>query len=191
MSLASDWNKPILNPGRRIGRNELCPCGSGRKLKHCHRGAFRVEQQQQQPDFDRRGEVQGRIEQAPRAKTVRIAMARMNAQCDAPSDLTFNEWAIIAGKLDRHMQAICIDTPPDWTDKEIRATLTPECDLTIEGDSFALSEWQAIFWVVDTIWRRRLMQATHQAEQSLVRRQQQAIQLAGSPIPRNMVRRGR
>jgi len=22
--------------GRRVGRNEPCPCGSGRKVKHCH-----------------------------------------------------------------------------------------------------------------------------------------------------------
>jgi uncharacterized protein YecA (UPF0149 family) len=22
----------------KIGRNELCPCGSGSKSKHCHRG---------------------------------------------------------------------------------------------------------------------------------------------------------
>jgi len=27
--------KPIRNPGARIGRNEPCPCGSGRKFKHC------------------------------------------------------------------------------------------------------------------------------------------------------------
>jgi uncharacterized protein len=23
---------------RRVGRNEACPCGSGRKVKHCHGG---------------------------------------------------------------------------------------------------------------------------------------------------------
>jgi hypothetical protein len=27
--------KPIRNPGARIGRNAPCPCGSGRKYKHC------------------------------------------------------------------------------------------------------------------------------------------------------------
>lgn len=27
--------KPIRNPGERIGRNAPCPCGSGRKYKHC------------------------------------------------------------------------------------------------------------------------------------------------------------
>lgn len=29
---------PGLPPhdGRKIGRNDLCPCGSGRKAKHCH-----------------------------------------------------------------------------------------------------------------------------------------------------------
>ncbi|MCX2740756.1 zinc-dependent peptidase [Pontibacter anaerobius] len=30
--------KELLNPyGKRIGRNELCPCGSGKKYKHCCR----------------------------------------------------------------------------------------------------------------------------------------------------------
>jgi hypothetical protein len=24
------------SPGRKVGRNEPCPCGSGRKYKHCH-----------------------------------------------------------------------------------------------------------------------------------------------------------
>lgn len=27
--------KPIVNPGSRIGRNDPCPCGSGRKYKKC------------------------------------------------------------------------------------------------------------------------------------------------------------
>ena len=31
----ADTVKPIRNPGTRIGRNEPCPCGSGRKFKHC------------------------------------------------------------------------------------------------------------------------------------------------------------
>ncbi|GMR20916.1 MAG: preprotein translocase subunit SecA [Gammaproteobacteria bacterium] len=29
-------NKPIVRSGRKIGRNEPCPCGSGKKYKHCH-----------------------------------------------------------------------------------------------------------------------------------------------------------
>ena len=32
---ASGKAKPIKNPGSRIGRNEPCPCGSGRKYKKC------------------------------------------------------------------------------------------------------------------------------------------------------------
>jgi len=28
--------KPIVRQGRRIGRNEPCPCGSGKKFKLCH-----------------------------------------------------------------------------------------------------------------------------------------------------------
>jgi preprotein translocase subunit SecA len=27
---------PLVRDGRKVGRNELCPCGSGRKFKHCH-----------------------------------------------------------------------------------------------------------------------------------------------------------
>jgi len=28
--------KPFVREGRKIGRNEACPCGSGKKYKHCH-----------------------------------------------------------------------------------------------------------------------------------------------------------
>ncbi len=28
--------KPITREGRKVGRNEPCPCGSGKKFKHCH-----------------------------------------------------------------------------------------------------------------------------------------------------------
>jgi hypothetical protein len=31
----TETTKPIRNPGARLGRNEPCPCGSGRKFKHC------------------------------------------------------------------------------------------------------------------------------------------------------------
>ena len=31
----TDTPKPIRNPSARIGRNEPCPCGSGRKFKNC------------------------------------------------------------------------------------------------------------------------------------------------------------
>ncbi len=27
---------PFVRDGRKVGRNELCPCGSGKKFKHCH-----------------------------------------------------------------------------------------------------------------------------------------------------------
>jgi hypothetical protein len=32
---ASGKAKPIKNPGSKIGRNDPCPCGSGRKYKKC------------------------------------------------------------------------------------------------------------------------------------------------------------
>ena len=28
--------KPLLDGRKKIGRNELCPCGSGKKYKQCH-----------------------------------------------------------------------------------------------------------------------------------------------------------
>jgi len=27
---------PLMRDGRKVGRNEPCPCGSGKKYKHCH-----------------------------------------------------------------------------------------------------------------------------------------------------------
>jgi preprotein translocase subunit SecA len=26
----------VIRQGRKVGRNEPCPCGSGKKFKHCH-----------------------------------------------------------------------------------------------------------------------------------------------------------
>ncbi len=34
---------PFVRGDRKVGRNELCPCGSGRKYKHCH-GALAAEE---------------------------------------------------------------------------------------------------------------------------------------------------
>ena len=28
--------EPIRNDGERVGRNDQCPCGSGKKYKKCH-----------------------------------------------------------------------------------------------------------------------------------------------------------
>ena len=28
--------QPFTRPTRKVGRNEPCPCGSGKKYKHCH-----------------------------------------------------------------------------------------------------------------------------------------------------------
>ena len=32
----ADAAAPVMREGRKIGRNEPCPCGSGKKYKHCH-----------------------------------------------------------------------------------------------------------------------------------------------------------
>jgi len=29
-------DEPFVRDGRKVGRNEACPCGSGKKYKHCH-----------------------------------------------------------------------------------------------------------------------------------------------------------
>jgi preprotein translocase subunit SecA len=29
-------DEPFVRQGRKVGRNEMCPCGSGKKFKHCH-----------------------------------------------------------------------------------------------------------------------------------------------------------
>jgi preprotein translocase subunit SecA len=29
-------NTPFTREGRKVGRNEPCPCGSGKKFKQCH-----------------------------------------------------------------------------------------------------------------------------------------------------------
>jgi uncharacterized protein len=34
--LAGEEGRQIVAPGRKVGRNEPCPCGSGRKFKRCH-----------------------------------------------------------------------------------------------------------------------------------------------------------
>ncbi len=35
LDAASGTGKPLVRPGARIGRNDPCPCGSGRKYKKC------------------------------------------------------------------------------------------------------------------------------------------------------------
>ncbi|MDP5206879.1 SEC-C metal-binding domain-containing protein, partial [Alishewanella sp. SMS9] len=41
-SLASDLPEgmqnaaPVIRDGAKVGRNDACPCGSGKKYKHCH-----------------------------------------------------------------------------------------------------------------------------------------------------------
>jgi preprotein translocase subunit SecA len=31
-----EQQQPFTRSGRKVGRNEPCPCGSGKKYKHCH-----------------------------------------------------------------------------------------------------------------------------------------------------------
>lgn len=34
--LSNEQVEKLINDGLRVGRNDVCPCGSGRKFKHCH-----------------------------------------------------------------------------------------------------------------------------------------------------------
>ena len=33
---AAEAAAPFVRAGKKVGRNEPCPCGSGKKYKHCH-----------------------------------------------------------------------------------------------------------------------------------------------------------
>jgi len=44
--------EPIRNQGPRIGRNDPCPCGSGKKYKNCHLKIDQQNGQQRAPDRD-------------------------------------------------------------------------------------------------------------------------------------------
>ena len=37
-TFAADFAEPVI-AGDRVGRNDPCPCGSGKKYKHCHGAA--------------------------------------------------------------------------------------------------------------------------------------------------------
>jgi preprotein translocase subunit SecA len=32
----AEQHTPFVRDGRKVGRNEACPCGSGKKFKQCH-----------------------------------------------------------------------------------------------------------------------------------------------------------
>ncbi len=36
LATAAVKKKPVVRAATKVGRNEPCPCGSGRKYKHCH-----------------------------------------------------------------------------------------------------------------------------------------------------------
>ena len=38
-AVVTDCGAPFVREGRKIGRNEPCPCGSGKKFKQCHGAA--------------------------------------------------------------------------------------------------------------------------------------------------------
>ena len=33
--IKSEVNRTVVNEGPKVGRNDLCPCGSGKKYKNC------------------------------------------------------------------------------------------------------------------------------------------------------------
>jgi preprotein translocase subunit SecA len=32
----AEKTQPFVRSGKKVGRNDPCPCGSGKKYKHCH-----------------------------------------------------------------------------------------------------------------------------------------------------------
>jgi uncharacterized protein YecA (UPF0149 family) len=40
MLMQSPPDAPHATAGAKVGRNDSCPCGSGKKFKHCHAGAI-------------------------------------------------------------------------------------------------------------------------------------------------------
>jgi preprotein translocase subunit SecA len=42
-ALAAETAGPFVRGERKVGRNEPCPCGSGKKYKHCHGALSSVE----------------------------------------------------------------------------------------------------------------------------------------------------
>jgi preprotein translocase subunit SecA len=40
---AAEATAPFVRGERKVGRNEPCPCGSGKKYKHCHGALSSVE----------------------------------------------------------------------------------------------------------------------------------------------------
>ncbi|MGC1729949.1 MAG: SEC-C metal-binding domain-containing protein, partial [Steroidobacteraceae bacterium] len=39
----AESGSPFVRGERKVGRNEPCPCGSGKKYKHCHGALSSVE----------------------------------------------------------------------------------------------------------------------------------------------------
>jgi preprotein translocase subunit SecA len=35
-AVMAEKEQPFVRDGQKIGRNDPCPCGSGKKYKHCH-----------------------------------------------------------------------------------------------------------------------------------------------------------
>jgi hypothetical protein len=59
---------------KQVGRNDPCPCGSGKKYKHCHMQA------------DREAAQQAEIEAAQRAEEERLAELRERAEAQRPEE---------------------------------------------------------------------------------------------------------
>lgn len=59
---------------KQVGRNDLCPCGSGKKYKHCHMQS------------DREAAQQAEIEAAQRAEEERLAQLRERAEAQRPEE---------------------------------------------------------------------------------------------------------
>lgn len=60
----------------KIGRNEMCPCGSGKKYKHCCARSPQVQQRQPSPGEQLKGSLMGAVENICQAASRKKQMIR-------------------------------------------------------------------------------------------------------------------
>lgn len=80
MASTLDW--------KQVGRNDPCPCGSGKKYKHCHMSLDREAVQQAEMEAAQRAEEERLAQLRERAK----AQAQEEGRIFAPPDTLDDEW---------------------------------------------------------------------------------------------------
>ena len=110
-----------MQPKRKIGRNDPCLCGSGKKYKHCHGASSDVPPLRRTPkDLEETGRLL-----LERAKAVEKQREQQQGFGRPIISMEFNGTRFVAiGK--RLMWSNKWKTVPDFLGDYIRSTLTPE-----------------------------------------------------------------